>query len=268
MLENIFTATPLEKMRFAILAMIFTIVWAVIMDTFNWVLIDQSIYFMQLAIFSLTSLAVILFWVFIMPKISPQKFSVNFSKNLFILIAGLSVAKFAIYSVQYDLSLLNVQYLYFVTFDFLTVGLSLFAISIMRGKSNAVAETNLDIQPEQIDQLYIEGELQNENLSLASSDQLLYIKANDNYSEFYTISEDGDIEHKLLRLTLKNIEAQLDCDYIVRCHKSYLVNLHHVKSIDGNVNNTQLSFKSFDVKVPLSRSRRDHISQTFDSLPK
>ncbi len=90
--------------------------------------------------------------------------------------------------------------------------------------------------------------------------QLICIQANDNYSAVYykEKSQKNVYEYKkeLLRIPLKKIEQQLQ-DYekiIVRCHKSYIVNLLNIERVSGNAQGYKLYFKNLDFKIPVSRN--------------
>ena len=108
----------------------------------------------------------------------------------------------------------------------------------------------------------------NETFSLNLTD-LVYILADNNYSEIYW-NENGNISKKLLRVTLKNTETQLTNQFIVRCHRSYLINVKAIESISGNTNGYKLQMKNTDVEIPVSRAKGKeiiaHIQQIRDLL--
>ena len=59
---------------------------------------------------------------------------------------------------------------------------------------------------------------------------ILYVGANDNYVNVYYLDNDK-VGYTMLRNNLKTLEKQLDAYGIVRCHRSYMVNLHRVTII-------------------------------------
>lgn len=84
--------------------------------------------------------------------------------------------------------------------------------------------------------------------------ELLFIEANDNYSGIYLL-QNGQIKKQLLRSSLKRMENQLtDFDFIVRCHKSYIVNIHNITRVSGNAQGYRLHFDNTDLEIPVSRS--------------
>lgn len=87
---------------------------------------------------------------------------------------------------------------------------------------------------------------------------LAFIVARDNYSEVFW-NENNRISKKLLRVTLKNIESQLTNQFIVRCHRSYLVNIKAISSITGNTNGYKLQIRNSEIEIPVSRSKGKEI---------
>lgn len=83
---------------------------------------------------------------------------------------------------------------------------------------------------------------------------LLYIESDDNYSTVYWKNGHG-LEKKMLRVNLKNVEAQLDNDFIVRCHRSFIVNINFITHVGGNTNGYKLSIRDTEITVPVSRSK-------------
>jgi adenylate cyclase len=83
--------------------------------------------------------------------------------------------------------------------------------------------------------------------------QLLYIEAQENYSRVVWIDHD-ELQERLLRVTLKNIETQIIDDNIVRCHRSYIINTKVRFTILGNSNGYRLKSKFLKETIPISRS--------------
>ncbi len=125
---------------------------------------------------------------------------------------------------------------------------------------DAITNTTYNVAPKhKIDnaaQVIINGENKNEAISLLVS-QLLFVSYEKNYATIYFL-EDGKVKKQILRTTLRNIEDELNnYNYVVRCHKSYLVNTLQVKRMLGNARSYQLEILiSDDTKflIPVSRS--------------
>jgi hypothetical protein len=87
-----------------------------------------------------------------------------------------------------------------------------------------------------------------------SEQDLVYIKAEGNYCQVYYI-EDLNQKKLVLRNTLKNIEDALqNSKRIVRCHKSYIINLDKVKKVCGNARGYTFIVDDFNFNVPVSRT--------------
>lgn len=85
------------------------------------------------------------------------------------------------------------------------------------------------------------------------ANNLLYIAASDNYcTVFYT--EDDKQAKTLLRSSLSRLENQISAPCIVRCHRSYLVNLDKVTSVSGNAQGYKLHLELTTEPVPVARS--------------
>lgn len=94
-----------------------------------------------------------------------------------------------------------------------------------------------------------------------SPDQLLYIVAADNYIRVHYL-ESGQVKQALLRSTLKKAAAGLAAHpQFFRCHRTFLVNLHHVNSINGNAQGYKLQLAHTAEWIPVSRSLHEEIRQ-------
>ncbi|WP_299212725.1 LytTR family DNA-binding domain-containing protein [uncultured Aquimarina sp.] len=112
------------------------------------------------------------------------------------------------------------------------------------------------------DIIHIEAQQSKEKVSFIAK-ELLFIKSSDNYSEFYFL-KDNTVTRKVIRLTLKSIEEQLACDYIIRSHKSYIINLKQDIKIKGNANGTKIFTENFS--IPVSRSKRNTILEAYERI--
>jgi len=83
--------------------------------------------------------------------------------------------------------------------------------------------------------------------------QLLYIESADNYSNIF-FTEENKVKKQMIRSSLKRMESQITFEYIVRCHRTFIVNLKNVKNVEGNAAGYKLSFADVQYFVPVSRS--------------
>ena len=101
-------------------------------------------------------------------------------------------------------------------------------------------------------QIIIIGE-QKQKLLLELS-ELICVKAEGNYVEIYRVVNDG-VQKYLVRCALKDIKEQLKkFVQIKQCHRSYVINTHHLKKITGNSRNYNLHFNYLYFKIPVSRN--------------
>jgi len=86
-------------------------------------------------------------------------------------------------------------------------------------------------------------------------DCFLAAKAVENYVELYSFQE-GKLEKKIVRNTLKNIEDVFyNSSSVQRCHRSYLVNLLQVDNFLGNAQGLRLNFNpTIELIIPVSRA--------------
>jgi len=83
---------------------------------------------------------------------------------------------------------------------------------------------------------------------------ILYIEANQNYVEIHSVCN-GSKQKQLCRTTIKHVESLLNLSpQLVRCHKSYLVNIHKVSRWKGNSDKIELQLENCTEKIPVSRN--------------
>jgi len=84
-------------------------------------------------------------------------------------------------------------------------------------------------------------------------DDLVLIKSADNYIEIL-YKDNEKIQQKLIRNTLKNIEAQLkEYSDIIRCHRTYIVNKQYVRDITRGYTGYRLKISGYSEEIPVSR---------------
>jgi len=116
-------------------------------------------------------------------------------------------------------------------------------------------------------QAQIVGENKSDVLTLSLID-IVFIKSADNYCEIVA-RDGGSISTHLLRISLSKVLAQLpENNIIVRCHRSYGVNLSLVVNWQGNANGLKLEMKHSDTAVPVSRAYVDVIKRALSVTPK
>ena len=77
---------------------------------------------------------------------------------------------------------------------------------------------------------------------------LLYAEAMLNYVMLYTISK-----KMMVYVTIKSLEGQLPSDIFIKVHKSFIVNINKIKSIEGNI------LDIGNTKITISQSLREKV---------
>ena len=95
---------------------------------------------------------------------------------------------------------------------------------------------------------------------------LLYVGANDNYVNIYYLDNDT-VGYTILRNNLKSLEGTIASNTIVRCHRSYMVNLQNVKMINYEKDGLYITFNTNAVsKIPISKSYAEEVMKRFSDL--
>ena len=92
---------------------------------------------------------------------------------------------------------------------------------------------------------------------------LLYLESADNYVCIWYLNKDT-ITRYMLRSTLKAVEEELASDYILRCHRSYMVNFDHVKVLRKGKDGVFLEVGIPNVPdIPISKTYSETVTQKF-----
>ncbi len=92
----------------------------------------------------------------------------------------------------------------------------------------------------------------NEHVILQLSDIIL-VRSADNYVEII-YQEGTEIQRHMIRSTLKSVESQLKpYDSFIRCHRTVIVNRHHIQRINKKFGSYSLSMKDHKEDIPVSR---------------
>jgi len=81
---------------------------------------------------------------------------------------------------------------------------------------------------------------------------LLLLESTDNYVSVYYVLE-GKVQRKLLRNTLKNLEDLLKENSIIRCHRSFMVNMQNIEFVQKEGKKLILKVKLLEKNIPVSQ---------------
>ncbi len=95
------------------------------------------------------------------------------------------------------------------------------------------------------------------------SQSLFFIEAADNYVVIHYLNG-GKLQKFMLRSTLKRIEGEFEGQDLVRCHRSYIVNIQNVKVLRKVDEGLILDFDHEKVQnIPVSKTYSQHILEKF-----
>jgi len=77
-----------------------------------------------------------------------------------------------------------------------------------------------------------------QTLRMVSVDEVDFIRAEDKYTTVAWHEKNGQLMAGLVRITLKEFIAQLDCDQFLQVHRTTIVNLHSIREVRRNQNET------------------------------
>lgn len=101
-----------------------------------------------------------------------------------------------------------------------------------------------------------------EKVEVALKD-FLFIEADGNYVRLYS-HLNGSRTKTMYRATLKSIETDNTHDNIIRCHRSYIVNLDKVVDVQGNAQGLKLKLNDCQELVPVSRKYISQVKRYFN----
>jgi hypothetical protein len=140
--------------------------------------------------------------------------------------------------------------------------------SRLRNKHHRASEAlpvRVTIMNENIATIHVASENQGESFEVKKND-LIYLQSAENYVEVYFL-ENGIIQKRIIRNTLKQLAKDWEGELaLFRCHKSYLINLVHVRSVTGNAQGLKAQLEFVDITIPISRLLIDDLKQRMQSL--
>lgn len=85
-------------------------------------------------------------------------------------------------------------------------------------------------------------------------DALRYVEAMQNYVSVYYLA-DGQLKKEVIRSTIAKMESHLADGPVVRCHRSFLVNVDAIEKVSGNAQGLKLRLQSISgTEIPVSRT--------------
>jgi DNA-binding LytR/AlgR family response regulator len=101
--------------------------------------------------------------------------------------------------------------------------------------------------------VYFSSDYQKDSLAIKVS-QLLFIRSANNYIDIFW--RDGEnTRNQMVRCSMAYAEDLLkEHKFIVKCHRSYIVNINHIDRFEGNLQGYKLYFEKMDNPIPVSKN--------------
>ena len=101
-----------------------------------------------------------------------------------------------------------------------------------------------------------------QNSFVINPQNILYAKAQGNYIFIYNQKE-GEVIKTLHRISLTSFAQQLNSTHLLRCHRSFVVNLKKVAKVTGNAQGLKLKLEVSEEDIPVSRKYLTEIKSYF-----
>lgn len=92
-------------------------------------------------------------------------------------------------------------------------------------------------------------------------DDLIFLQSSGNYVEVHHRDASGRVHKDLIRNRLKALASELPGDRFFQSHKSYVVNVQHIRKVRGNARNYVLQLQFEDLEIPVARSRSAELNE-------
>jgi hypothetical protein len=113
--------------------------------------------------------------------------------------------------------------------------------------------------------VHFASDSQNETFSIRVQ-QLCFIRSADNYIEIFW-KEAETIKRQIIRSSLlKAQEILKEFSFVMKCHRSYLVNINFIEKVEGNSQGYKLFFNQIDFEIPVSRNAIDDLKDKIKHL--
>ena len=97
------------------------------------------------------------------------------------------------------------------------------------------------------------------------ADELLFIESSDNYCTI-VYRKNGRLTKPLVRSSLSRLEKKIARPHIVRCHRSYVVNLNQIERVTGNAQGYKLHLLEGQFQIPVARQYNETLVAELKAL--
>ncbi len=259
-LKNDFKLLDKKSDRYLLILVIFvfSIVFLNVFEPFNiarWYSDSGIVQFLRLSSYGLVVALVFLFTQFPLRKLfKKEKFKLtDYLIWLFIEISLISLVYIFLYGNPIG-NFIN-DFIYSLKYTLLGICLPYsFATLIIYYKNQRAEIKQLQTkitQPGEKKLIALKDENDKIKFSVLSKD-ILMLESTDNYVSVYYILE-NKVQRKLLRNTLKKLENSLKEKSIIRCHRSFIVNIQNVELVEKEGKKLNIKLKQLEKRIPVSQ---------------
>jgi hypothetical protein len=127
---------------------------------------------------------------------------------------------------------------------------------MLRSRIKLESEINKKLKDHKMIQemiVYFNSDYQKDSLAIKVS-MLLFIRSANNYIEVFWKETDA-VKHQMVRCSMAYAEEILkEHKFIVKCHRSYMVNINYIDRFEGNLQGYKLYFENVNFPIPVSKN--------------
>ena len=97
-------------------------------------------------------------------------------------------------------------------------------------------------------------------------DELLYIESQANYVAVHYLKDGEHCRNEIRNKLTAMSEQLLPYPQVMRCHRAYIVNLQHVRSVERRTNGLMLKLHYDGIQVPVSKSYQVEVKQRIQDI--
>ena len=124
-------------------------------------------------------------------------------------------------------------------------------IDKLKKYSKPIQVIHHDVQQEASKTIEFIADNEKDKLTIAY-ENLFFIESTDNYSTIYFL-KNAVLQKEMIRSSLSRLEGQIKHNLVVRCHRSFIVNLEKVENITGNAQGYKLQLNRHGFIIPVAR---------------
>lgn len=186
---------------------------------------------------------------------------------LILLLLLIGILNFMIRPLIYD-NADNLSFQYFfeeMIHAFLFGSLMLLIIQLFSKTFRKPTEDTHAAIPEQTGPIEIETAIRSDHFSVDPK-AFVYAESEGNYLTVYTLDKTV-LKKKLIRMTISDFEEYLsNHGYIMRIHRSFIVNFNYIQRVSGNAKGYLLTIRHEERQIPISRGNSSRFAERYKTF--